>query len=144
MHSIKNCIRYFCVLPCWQFSQPFCCAVDHLNGQIMLQIWPFLKLFKENKMVWSFGLLSAFFECWGKLYFLRPVLAKKFSKIFNIFSNYKFCSRYFRKFSQKLLTANFGFLDISRPGNPDSVSRFVIVDFVVAKSRIFLKTFLKD
>jgi len=32
------------------------------KGQIC-QIWPLLKLFARNKMVWPFGHVLAFFEC---------------------------------------------------------------------------------
>jgi hypothetical protein len=32
------------------------------KGQIC-QIWPFLKLFARNKLVWPFGHFLAFFEC---------------------------------------------------------------------------------
>jgi hypothetical protein len=32
------------------------------KGQIC-QIWPFMKLFARNKMVWPFGHFLAFFEC---------------------------------------------------------------------------------
>ncbi len=46
------------------------CVRDYVSGLPfglfkgeICQIWPFLKLFARNKMVWPFGHFLAFFEC---------------------------------------------------------------------------------
>ncbi len=36
---------------------------QRMRDGVRVAIWPFLKLFPRNKMVWPFGHFLAFFEC---------------------------------------------------------------------------------
>jgi hypothetical protein len=96
-------------------------------------IWPFLKQFSSNKMIWPFGLFLAFFKSWRKPYLLRPILAK-FQQNMQHFMIFKIYTIYIGKFSVRIWPLFAFFWPFSRfenlaffeaayglgPGNPDN------------------------
>ncbi len=109
------------------------------KGQISL-IWPFLKQFSRNKMIWPFGLFLAFFNLEENSIFLS-LFWLNFNKSYNTLWYFKNFMIYFSKFSLKiwpllglfhhlriwpflkLLMAKFGLFYFLGPGNPVRTQR---------------------
>ncbi len=94
---LKNRITFFSLISSlfWTNMEKFKVFTDFnqfyppLLPSPRVAIWPFLKLFARNKMVWPFGHFLAVFESWQKEYILRPILDKS-EQISNILWNSKF------------------------------------------------------
>ncbi len=70
IYNIWILIQFFCFntlfnTTLWHISE-IKKLVYQLESCARVAIWPFLKLFARNKMVWPCGHFLAFFECWQK------------------------------------------------------------------------------
>ncbi len=111
------CVSLISILEDRNYHEPPVSLVSHL---VRVAIWPFLKHFSRNKMIWLFGL----FRSWRKKYLFRPIFTfyiLRNSKIFDIFGKISLKIWPFVVFENlaflKLLLTKFGLFCFSGPGN---------------------------